>query len=201
MEKYEQELLLECFKALADESRLRLVGYLGQGERNVGDLASLLALSEPTVSHHLTKLRTAGLVTLRTAGNQRFYSLNKSGLERFKRLAASVEQMPADESEADDGWIDALDLPEEDRKVLRDYTVGGQLQRIPSRQKKLMVILRWLASKFQPGVMYTEREVNAVLTACYHDYATLRRDLVDFGFLRRERGGGNYWLAPEDEAV
>ena len=191
MEKHEQKLLLECFKALADESRFSLIGYLGQGERNVGEFADLLGLTEPTVSHHLKKLRTVGLVTLRTAGNQRFYSLNRSGLERFKRLATRVEEMQAGVAEADDTWIDALDLPEEDRRVLRDYTSDGRLQRIPSRQKKLMVILRWLASKFQPGVMYSEREVNAILTACYHDYATLRRDLVDFGFLRRERGGGN----------
>ena len=61
--------------------------------------------------------------------------------------------------------------------------------------------LRWLATKFQAGVKYTEREVNAIIQTVYPaDHATLRRDLVDFGFLRRERGGGEYWLAPEDKA-
>jgi hypothetical protein len=69
------------------------------------------------------------------------------------------------------------------------------------RQKKKLVILRWLATKFQPDVLYSEREVNAIITQAHEDFATLRRDMVDFGFLRRERGGGKYWLAPEGEAT
>ena len=202
MTKEEHEQLLHFFKALADESRLKLLGILAQGERNVGDLAALLALTEPTISHHLSKLRLVGLVNLRTEGNQRFYRLDPQRLARMKQLVADVETLPsADEAKADDSWIDALEMSEEERKILRDYTANGRIQQLPSRQKKLLVILRWLASQFQPGVKYTEREVNAILTQYHEDYAGLRRDLVDFGFLRRERGGGKYWLAPEDEAA
>jgi hypothetical protein len=41
--------------------------------------------------------------------------------------------------------------------------------------------------------------VNAILKSVYEpDFVSLRRDLVDFGYLRRERGGGKYWLATED---
>jgi hypothetical protein len=32
-------------------------------------------------------------------------------------------------------------------------------------------------------------------------FVTLRRDLVDFGYLRRERGGGKYWLTPAEDAI
>jgi predicted transcriptional regulator len=202
MTKAEQMLLLNFFKALADESRLKLLGFLGEGERNVSQLAELLQLSEPTISHHLAKLRAAGLVTLRTVGNQHFYSLNQRQLDKLKQLVGKVGTLaPVEEAQPDDAWIDALDLPEWDRKVLRDYTADGRLEQIPSRQKKLLVILRWLATRFQPDIMYSEREVNAILTQCHEDFATLRRELVDFGFLRRERGGGKYWLTPEDEAV
>jgi DNA-binding transcriptional ArsR family regulator len=59
-------------KALADDSRLALLRLLNEGERTVGDLARQVDLGEPTVSHHLSRLREAGLVTLRMAGNQRF---------------------------------------------------------------------------------------------------------------------------------
>jgi predicted transcriptional regulator len=52
MTKAEQMLLLDFFKALADESRLKLLGFLGEGERNVSQLAELMGLSEPTISHH-----------------------------------------------------------------------------------------------------------------------------------------------------
>ena len=55
----EQDLttLLQFFKALANESRLKLVGAIAQHERSVEELASILDLKEPTVSHHLSKLK------------------------------------------------------------------------------------------------------------------------------------------------
>jgi DNA-binding transcriptional ArsR family regulator len=61
--------LLRFFKALAHESRLRLLGFLAQRARTVQELASLLGLTEPTTSHHLGLLREAGLVSLRVEGN------------------------------------------------------------------------------------------------------------------------------------
>ncbi|MBZ0305914.1 MAG: DUF2087 domain-containing protein [Anaerolineae bacterium] len=65
----------------------------------------------------------------------------------------------------------------------------------------MLVILRWLATLFEADKLYTEPEINAILKAVYEsDHVTLRRELVDYGYLRRERGGGKYWLAPTDEA-
>ena len=59
------EKLLGFFKAMADESRLRIVGLLAHRERSVQELAAALDLKEPTVSHHLAILRAQGLVTVR----------------------------------------------------------------------------------------------------------------------------------------
>jgi hypothetical protein len=157
-------------------------------------------LGEPTVSHHLARMREAGLVTLRMAGNQRFYRLNETGLERFKRLAAEIEKpLPVEEPvEADDAWISALGWSKEDQQVLREHTRGKKILHLPAKLKKSEVIIRWLATLFEPERMYTEREVNEVLKAVYaEDFVSLRRDLVDLGYLRRERGGGKYWAAPE----
>jgi len=204
MEGQSDELVLLMLKALADESRLALLRLLKQHEYAVGDLAAQVALSEPTVSHHLTKLREVGLVTLRMAGNQRFYRVNERGLEKFKRLALEIEQMPpVPDANADDtSWIAALGWSEEDQAVLREHTVNGKLIRIPAKQKKWLVVLRWLATKFEPDRLYSEPEVNTILKTAYeHDFVSLRRDLVDFGYLRRERGGGKYWLAPADEKI
>ncbi|HLV34572.1 MAG TPA: DUF2087 domain-containing protein, partial [Spirillospora sp.] len=89
---------------------------------------------------------------------------------------------------------------DEERKVLRDYTRNRRLTQIPVKRQKLLIVLRWLAGYFQPDVKYTEREVNAIIGQFHEDYASLRRELVDFGFLRRERGGGAYWVTPDDEA-
>lgn len=194
--------LILMLKALAEENRITLLRLLNQQEYSFGDLASSMNLSDPTVSHHLSRLRQAGLVSLRTAGTQRFYRINQNGLAHFKQLTAEIEKMPTipTTTPADDAWIDALNWPDEDRKVLRDYTQGGQLLRIPNKHKKWLVILRWLATLFNADVLYSEKEINAIIAEVHpSDYATLRRGLVDMGYLRRERGGGKYWLASADD--
>ena len=194
--------ILQSVKALADENRLRMIGYLGNQEHNVGELADLLGLTEPTISHHLTRLREAGMVNLRTDGNQRFYRLNESSLRRLSQQVAGLTNVDMESAvvDWDDSWIDDLDFDAADRKILHDYIQNRRLKQYPSQRKKLLVVLRWLATYFEAGVMYTEQQVNAILTQYHEDYATLRRELVDFGFLRRERGGGKYWLTPEDDA-
>ena len=199
MEKHKKEPVLAMLKALADESRLALLRLLSAGERTVGDLSRQVNLGEPTVSHHLSRLRQAGLVTLRMAGNQRFYRVNGTGLAEFKQLASALEQTPAvPEPVVSDGqWISALGWSLADQQVLRQHTLGRQLTHLPAKQNKMLVILRWLATLFEPDRLYTEADINSVLKAVYaEDYVSLRRDLVDLGFLRRERGGGKYWLGP-----
>ncbi|MBE0689048.1 MAG: metalloregulator ArsR/SmtB family transcription factor, partial [Anaerolineae bacterium] len=184
----------------ADEQRLTMIGLLHAQEYNVGDLATTLGLSESTVSHHLSRLREAGFVNLRMAGNQRFYRTADAGLKRFRRHVADIEK-PVDAAPArePDEWIDALGWDEEDKKVLRSHTNKGKPVQLPSKHKKWNVILRWLATRFEPGIRYNEREVNAILTQVHPDYAELRRNLVDFGYMRRERGGGDYWLTDDED--
>ena len=55
------DTLLAFFKAMANESRLRIVGLIAERERSVQELADLLGLKEPTVSHHLSALKALGL--------------------------------------------------------------------------------------------------------------------------------------------
>jgi len=203
MEILVQKHVLNMLKALADESRLTILRLLHEREHTVGDLAECVSLTEPTVSHHLARMREAGLVMLRMAGNQRFYRINEAGLAEFKRLIGDIEQLPppAEPVTSDDSWIAALGWTDEDQQILREYTVNRRLTRLPTKQRKLIVILRWLATLFQPDILYTEPEVNTILKTAYEeDFVGLRRDLIDFGYLRRERGGGKYWLTPVDEA-
>ena len=92
MARLDKQVLLEFFKALADENRLAIIGLLHRREHNVGQLAERLQLTEPTVSHHLSKLRKVGLVNITAVGNERRYRLNKEALERFKRMVGGVEE-------------------------------------------------------------------------------------------------------------
>ena len=86
-------MLLQFFKALAHESRLRLLGLVAAREHSVQELAELVALKEPTVSHHLAMLREAGLVRLRPDGNTHWYGLDQKALSRFARAHTEVARV------------------------------------------------------------------------------------------------------------
>lgn len=67
--------LSELFKALADETRTRILYLLSEGELCVCDLAAILNMSLPAVSHHLRLLKVMRLVGFRKEGKQVFYHL------------------------------------------------------------------------------------------------------------------------------
>ena len=80
----------------------------------------------------------------------------------------------------------------EDVKVLASYfQPDGRLKDIPRQLKKKLAIYRYIIMEFQPARSYTEREVNEMLMRFFDDYCSLRRDLVDLGFLNRDHG--IYW--------
>lgn len=68
--------LAETFRVLGDPTRIRLIAAMATAERCVGDLASLVGMSESAVSHQLRMLRAARLVRTRRAGRQVFYTLD-----------------------------------------------------------------------------------------------------------------------------
>lgn len=69
-------LLAETFQALGDSSRVQIVWALMQGEKNVGELAKRLGMSQPAVSHHLRTLRNLRLVNIRKVGRESYYRLD-----------------------------------------------------------------------------------------------------------------------------
>ncbi len=64
-------------KAIADDTRQKIMSECCCCEISVGDLAGKLKVTQPTVSHHLAILREAGLVNSREEGKQTFYTLNQ----------------------------------------------------------------------------------------------------------------------------
>lgn len=179
----ELEMLLGFLKVLADESRMKLMGLLAQGEHSVKELAKALALKEPTVSHHLAKLYDQGIVTMRAEGTTHFYSLNRKVLQRFKRDLFSVQQVQS--------VVKSVEGDTFERKVMSTYVEGSRLLQIPTMRKKRDVILRWLAQDFEEGVEYSHREVNAIIKKHHPDSATLRRELIGSRLMARERD--TYW--------
>jgi hypothetical protein len=71
---------------------------------------------------------------------------------------------------------------------------GGPLKVFPRKEKKRMAVLETAAGRFEAGRKYGESEVNRILESVCDDYGTLRRYLVDRGFLEREQDGSSYWV-------
>jgi ArsR family transcriptional regulator len=79
-------------KALADDTRQRILELLLEGERCVGDIVDAFDMSQPTISHHLNVLRQFGLVTSRKEGKQVYYATNRDNVvECCGRLIAKFE--------------------------------------------------------------------------------------------------------------
>jgi len=175
--------ILSFFKALSDESRLKIVGAVASGERSVDELANLLDLRAPTVSHHLAKLKEIGLITMRSEGTTHLYQLNAQVLRALSKqvLALDTINMIGDEVTSD-AW---------ERKILGDFLEGERLKEIPASRKKREVILRWLVDKFQHDKRYPEKEVNAIIGRHHPDFATLRRELIGARLMDRE--SCSYW--------
>jgi RimJ/RimL family protein N-acetyltransferase len=72
----------------------------------------------------------------------------------------------------------------------------GRLEQWPSHRDDKLLVLAYLASKFDPDTTYTEREVNELLNEwhTFGDWPLLRRELFDRGFIDRNRDGTNYHL-------
>ena len=72
------------FRALGDETRLRLLELLTTGEKSVAELMELTELGQSLVSHHLRTLREAGLVVDRREGRWVYYSIADQALKRVR---------------------------------------------------------------------------------------------------------------------
>jgi hypothetical protein len=189
MTKTEIAPLLRFFKALAHESRLRLLGFVAQRARTVQELARLVGLTEPTTSHHLGLLREAGLVTLRVEGNLHWYDFQPSELAPLAKSVLSRQNVAH--------WAGEARAEKPERLIQNYLESDGRLRLIPASRKKRYPVLAWLAAHFDLDRRYREAEVNQILQTRHWDSATIRRELVGYRMLAREKG--IYWRLPEDQ--
>src|SRR5215212_5984395 len=174
MESARLEDLSLLFKALSDPARLRILGLLAERPLAGHELADRLALTPPTISHHMRRLVAARLVDVEPDAQSRIYSLRTDAIRDLSGavLGEQAHQRPDDE----------------ENSVLRAFFDGPRLRQIPASRKKRVIVLRRLLERFVPGRAYPETEVNELLRQAHDDVATLRRELVDYGFMVRDRG-------------
>jgi hypothetical protein len=167
---------------LAEPARLRVVAALVLASPSApsvpsrvpfSDVAAAAGLDAPAALRALDRLVAGGLVE---GSAEAGYRLRPECLVATAR--ALRRERPRD---------DSLE------GVVRNFVVDGRLTSIPAVRSKRLVVLDWVAARFEPGRVYPEPEVNFVLGSVHPDYAALRRYLVDEEFL--ERRDGFYWRA------
>ena len=186
MPEADVQALLAFFKAMANESRLRIVGLLAERERSVQDLAQLLDLKEPTVSHHLAVLKELGVVTSRPQGVVRWHALKPDAMAEIAKSMFEQKDMSA---------LTAPVPSKDERAVAPFMRDDGSLVRLPSGLRKRWLIYRRLVSDFEEGRRYLESELNEILQRRHWDSAMIRREMIGWRMLARE--SGVYWRLPE----
>lgn len=90
----------------------------------------------------------------------------------------------------------AITQSEKDEVLKRYFNIDGQLiiKTFPAKEKNKIIILQHLAKEFDQNKIYSEKEVNAIIKNYYDDISTIRRYLVQYGFLDRKTNGDGYWV-------
>ena len=179
--KAEQSIAI--MKALADESRLAIVRSLLEQSQYVEEIAKRHALAPSTVSFHLKKLEQAGLVSSK---KEQYYVVIQANLALFDTTLKEIVSASPASKDLQDERIDDYH-----RKVLESFFRHGTLEKLPAQHKKRLIVLEQFANRFEPGRRYSEQEVTGIIKPLFDDYCTIRRLLVDEGFVQRD--DTTYW--------
>ncbi len=187
------EETLRTLKALADAARIRILGLVADRPATLADLVGEVRrgrapLSRTAVARHVEHLRAAGLVRDVETPAGPAIALRVERLGELGRALDAIDPLAAASAPP---LVDAagLPLPPDEAKVLRAFVAGDRLVSIPVHPRKRDVVLRWLLERcFAEDRPYPEKEVNQRLALHHPDVASLRRYLVDEGYLSRAAG-------------
>lgn len=178
------EKIVNVHKLLGDPNRMKILMLLNRGELNGQFLAEKLSLSQPTVTHHASKLREASLIRERRDKNTIYFSLNPEFIEQVHQASLAFifgkerGEHPMEEKKSS---VKAT--------VLRNFFVkDGSLRQIPAQYKKKLIVLEYMVEKLEFGKEYSEKEINEFIKQFHADFATIRREFIMHHFMYRDNG-------------
>jgi DNA-binding CsgD family transcriptional regulator len=187
------DYLLNLNKKLTGLTDLQktLLDYFRRGYSDAEIVKKLGGGSTSTIRHHRFTLREKEkqakvflalmeLAQMKTEPKEQFIAVPKTATMLDERYAITEK---------------------ENEDILKTYFKSGPdgpLESFPKKEKRKVAILKHIVSKFDPHKKYTEKEVNKALKAIYpDDYVTLRRYLIEYGFMDRHDDGSAYWVKHE----
>jgi ArsR family transcriptional regulator len=174
------EPLITLASALLDTDRLRIAAALVAKPASRMELAEATGLSHRDLLRQLDILQTHGLVKLQepTPRHPDQYTKYELNTEAFRAARQAMGKYKGVKPRPTDSRL----------MTLETFMPGGKLNTMPLKQEQILTVLSEVARKFEPEKKYTEREVNVMLEEVNEDYCTLRRNLVDYGYLSRDKG-------------
>ncbi|MEM9773491.1 MAG: metalloregulator ArsR/SmtB family transcription factor, partial [Chloroflexota bacterium] len=190
-EPIQRSEVMRITNALSDEVRLQILEMLSAfGRMRSQEIIDQLDVSQPTVSRQLKQLKNAGfIIEARDGDATKIFKLNRKRLGEITFMLETLLSRSNARMVLNDP---RLDQPAELRKFLNE---DGVIYRYPNKQSAQQLVIEFLSHVFEKGKKYSEKEVNELLNKwhTYKDPARLRRDLVDFGYLKRTADGSSYW--------
>jgi len=174
------EALVSLASALFDIDRLRIAAALSNGPANRMELAEKVGLSHRELIRQLDLLQYFRLARPEnpSAGQPDHYTryvLNEDGFRQARQAMAKYrgqKPRPTDKREL----------------TIETFMPGGKLTAFPLKNEQIVIILDEVVEKFELEKQYTEKQVNVILEEINEDYCSLRRLLIDYRYLSRNKG-------------
>lgn len=178
-----------AFTGLSDIQR-ELLTLISQGLSDK-EVATKFGVAQSTIRNHRYKLREkekqarlflALMDLLSKSTNKKINKLDKEVICDAHKTATTVD--------------DRYNITDKEKSdiIKNHFNENGALKSYPVKEKKKIIVLEEIAKNFSKEKAYSEKEVNRILTRIYEDYATLRRALVEYGFIERKNDGSSYWV-------
>lgn len=162
--------------------QIDMLQYFFEGKTDQEIVAESNLTSVSTVRQHRFKLREKEkqakifLALMQLVKNPEQYAIHKGARQVDERYG--IEE-------------------KEREKVLTTYFkngLDGAIDTIPSKEKKKLIILQHILQRFDTAKHYSEKEVNDILKTVNADFVSLRRHLIEYGFMERSNDGAAYWV-------
>lgn len=178
-----------AFTGLSDIQR-EVLTFIAQGLSDK-EVAAKLGVAQSTVRNHRYKLREkekqaklflALMDLLSNNTNKNINKLDKEIICDAHKTATTLD--------------DRYNITDKEKKdTIANYMdENGALKNYPAKEKKKIIILEEIVKNFSKGKTYSEKEINRVLKRIYEDYASIRRALIEYGFIERTNDCNSYWV-------
>ncbi|AGF55295.1 DUF2087 domain-containing protein [Clostridium saccharoperbutylacetonicum] len=172
------------------EVQRELITLIAQGLTDK-EIAAELGVAQSTIRNHRFKLREkekqaklflAMMDLLSKNTNKKINKLDKGIICDPHKTATTIDDRF---NITDEEKLNVINTYMDENKALKSY---------PAKEKKKIIVLEEISKNFTNGKTYSEKEINRILERVYEDYATIRRALIEYGFIERAKDCSSYWL-------